>query len=333
MQPALSPYPGPSTREGRKTIAVKLQGGIGNQLFQYALAAHLGDTGAFEVCFVGDGFLHDPYGRKSVIHRLDPAAAIHTSTDLLTPDSRVLSESSWPGVLKTDALSTLLDQQQVDVCLLNGYWQDPSYISAAVLRNLRQIFANLGAMAGTTAANDMTARIARSPCAVAVHVRRNDYKHHGICRETYYIDSLRCVIAQLPQADIMVFSDEPNYTGHFLRQAGIPHQLVTTGDDLLDLKLMSECSLHVIANSTFSWWGAYLAKTRAVLYPLPWSVLHTPVANFFPPHWTGIEDAVSSVIEPVSFQMALAQFEISPHASASHGHGTAGPQEKTHEEF
>jgi hypothetical protein len=117
----------------------------------------------------------------------------------------------------------------------------------------------------------------------------------------------------------MVFSDEPNYTGHFLRQAGIPHQLVATGDDLLDLKLMSECQMQVIANSTFSWWAAYLATTRAVLYPLPWSALHTPVANFFPPHWTGIKDAVSSAIEPVSFQMALAQFEISPRAIASHG--------------
>jgi hypothetical protein len=152
-----------------------------------------------------------------------------------------------------------------------------------------------------------------------VHVRRNDYKHHGVCHENYYIDALRCVIAQVPQADIMVFSDEPNYTGHFLRQAGIQHQLVATGDDLLDLKLMSGCRIHLIANSTFSWWAAYLATSRAVIYPLPWSALHTPVANFFPPHWTGIEDAVSSAVEPVSFQLALTQLEISPQPTASLG--------------
>lgn len=310
MPQARSPNP--------KRIAIKLQGGIGNQLFQYALGVSLGEVGPFEVCFLGDGFAQDPYGRTSVIERLDPAARIRTSADLLTADSRVLQESHWPGLLDANALLALMNQQQVDTLLLDGYWQNPAYVNGAALTQLREGFARLGEVPASALAEGLAGQIASSPNAVAVHVRRNDYKHHGICRENYYIDSLRWLTAQVPSAEIMVFSDEPNYTGHFLRQAGIAHRLVATGNDLHDLKLMSQCKMHLIANSTYSWWGAYLACTRQVIYPLPWSALHSPPDNFFPAHWLGIENAVSSAIEPVGYQQALSHFDIPAVARYSH---------------
>ena len=310
MPQARSPNP--------KTIAVKLQGGIGNQLFQYALGVSLGEAGPFEVCFLGDSFAQDPYGRASVIERLDPAARISASADLLTANTRVLQEALWPGVLDAGALLALMNQQQVDTLLLDGYWQNPAYVNRSVLVQLRECFAKLGAAPASGLAAGVAGQLANSPDAVAVHIRRNDYKHHGICRENYYIDSLRWLIAQVPSAEILVFSDEPNYTGHFLRQAGIAHQLVATGDDLHDLKLMSQCKMHLIANSTYSWWGAYLACTRRVVYPLPWSALHNPPDNFFPAHWLGIDNAVSSAIEPVGYQQLLAPFDIPAVARYSH---------------
>jgi hypothetical protein len=176
-------------------------------------------------------------------------------------------------------------------------------------------------------------RIAQVESAVAIHVRRYDYKHHGICRENYYIDSLRWMVGHLPGCEFFVFSDEPNYTGHFLRDAGLRHHIVNCGDDLLDLLLMSECGVHLISNSTYSWWGARLANSRLTIYPQPWSALHNPATTFFPSHWISIADAVSSAIEPVSFVKALEHLQVPVMAPGSQAPSVNNRYGSAHEEF
>jgi hypothetical protein len=137
-------------------------------------------------------------------------------------------------------------------------------------------------------------------------VRRHDYKHHGLCREAYYTDSLRWIGQQIPESEIFVFSDEPNYTGHFLRQAGIAHHVVTSGDDLLDLLLIARCRLHILANSSYSWWGARLARSQGVMYPRPWSNIQAPAPALFPAHWWAIDDAVAFGHDTHSYTHQLA---------------------------
>lgn len=286
-------------------LVVKLQGGIGNQLFQLGLGDYLAQSSGHPVAYLIDAFAEDPYRRKNIVPRLFPEAPLVQLSDIAGPDCRILQESTLNGHLSAANLQHTLRTQCVLHCILDGYWQDRSYINDTFVNQIRS---RLYTHTRKTASEATLSLIARIQCAknpVAVHVRRHDYKHHGICQENYYIDTLRWTMEQVAHSEVIVFSDEPNYTGHFLRQAGIAHQMVATGDDLLDLYLMSHCKMHVIANSTYSWWGAQLAGNRLVFYPLPWSAVHKPVANFFPSHWIAIDGAVSSAIETLSYKAAL----------------------------
>ena len=137
---------------------------------------------------------------------------------------------------------------------------------------------------------------------MALHLRRHDYLHHGVAELHYYVDALQALREAEPArraAPVLVFSDEPNAVGHWLRGQGIAHHMVTSGDDLLDLHLLSRCGAHVIANSTWSWWGARLSPGygtgQPVIWPAAWSLVHEPALQLCPPHWIAVPGAVRPV--------------------------------------
>lgn len=291
-------------------LVVKLQGGIGNQFFQLCFGDYLqrGCTGP--VSYLTDAFGADPYGRKNIASRLFPDTPLLQMQDIAGHGCRLLQESMLTGHLAPGSLYAMLAAQHINHCLLDGYWQDIAYVSEGAFANINAGLSALASSATSAAFEKHKTRIAQAACAIAVHVRRHDYKHHGICRENYYVDTLHRLLEQAPRSEVMVFSDEPNYTGHFLRQHGIQPHIIATGDDLLDMYLMSRCHMHVISNSTYSWWGAMLAAKRIVVYPLPWSAVHAPSAGFFPAHWFGVDDAVSSAVDPMRFTETLTKLKI-----------------------
>lgn len=267
-----------------------LQGGIGNQLFQIAatikLAARLGLQPAFDI----GRYKIDAFGRKSVLDRVWPGAA---TIDLRGCDpARLRLVREIDGVLRPDALPAagwnLPDG--IDHLVLDGYWQDDRWLDDKLLAVLRKHLRTDFECHPEWAAQ--AAQMRNSACAVAVHVRRHDYQHHGLCIESYYLDSLRWIADSVPDLDVYVFTDEPNYTRYFLARAGIRPKLIATGDDLVDLYLMSQCTRLVISNSTYSWWGARLANASLVIWPAPWSAVHEPSPFLCPAHWHRLNDAV-----------------------------------------
>ncbi len=295
---------------GPAHLVIKLQGGIGNQLFQLAFGNYVQHGCSSPVSYISDAFATDPYGRKNIATCLFPNIPLVTMQDVIGLDCRLLRESALTDLLIPVNLQSMLVSQQIRQCLLDGYWQDLTYVSEIVTSNIKAAMCTWAEKADSAKFEDCRNRIARAPATIAVHVRRHDYKHHGICRENYYVDTLHRLLEQAPQSEIMIFSDEPNYTGHFLRQRGLHPNIIAAGDDLLDMYLMSRCDMHVISNSTYSWWGALLAGKLTVVYPLPWSTIHVPAANFFPPHWFGVDDAVSSAVDPMRFTKSLARLKI-----------------------
>lgn len=287
------------------SLVVKLQGGIGNQLFQLGFGDYLTKGFGHDVAYLTDAFATDPYRRANIVPQLFPEALLVQLPEIAGPGCRLLEESTLRGQLSLPNLRNLLNAEGINPCIFDGYWQDTRYISEAFVSQVCSGLLRHAQATGSIAAQNWANKIQRTINPIAVHVRRHDYKHHGICHEQYYVDALRWSLGQFAQSEAFVFSDEPNYTGHFLRNAGIAHHLVSTGDDLGDLYLMSQCKLHIIANSTYSWWGARLAGMCPALYPLPWSAIHTPTSHFFPAHWFSIEGAVSNSIEPISFSNAL----------------------------
>lgn len=99
---------------------------------------------------------------------------------------------------------------------------------------------------------------------VSIHVRRGDYVQHAAHFPPLTMPYISQAMAQFPDRKFLVFSDDIPWC-----QANIPGGEYPNGDELADLSLMASCSDHIIANSTFSWWGAYLGinPKRKIISP------------------------------------------------------------------
>ena len=119
--------------------------------------------------------------------------------------------------------------------------------------------------------------------AVSVHVRRGDYldneeAYGHICTEDYYRKAIDFVRNKYPQAVFFFFSNEPQWVRKWIEREyskDFSFEIIEGTDEAmgyLDLFLMSRCSHHIIANSSFSWWGAWLNpdKRKMVIAPSKW---------------------------------------------------------------
>lgn len=271
------------------TLVPRLQGGIGNQLFQLAFGCKLARITGSALAFDTQSFARDAYGRQSVLQRVAPQSRVVGAPELAGPGVRLLREADFPLPPSGDLPARYALPAGVTHLVLDGYWQDHRLVDEADVAALRQrLHDTLDAAVAPWAA-----RIRAAAQPVAVHVRRHDYRHHGLCSDAYYVDALRWLATRHGRADVFVFTDEPNATTHFLTAAGIPHTVVRSGDDLADLYLMSLCRRHVISNSSFSWWGARLAAGGGdVIAPEPWSRVHTPSPELLPPRWRRLPGAL-----------------------------------------
>lgn len=266
-------------------IYARLFGGLGNQLFQYAtaraLALRLG---------VGLGldrrYLHrDPAHLGYALNHFAIAAEIDP-VGLPPHKTRALAHGLWrmgfgrPRFLRERGLGINPAVMQAgDGTYLHGYFQSEGYFADAIA----QIRAELTIITPPSAENaDWLTRIAADGQAVSVHLRRGDYvtvakgsATHGTCDAAYYRGAL-AEIAQrsglVPRA--YVFSDDPAWARANL-DLGVETVVLGHNGPMQhyeDLRLMAACRHHVAANSTFSWWGAWLdpAVDKIVVAPSRW---------------------------------------------------------------
>ena len=129
---------------------------------------------------------------------------------------------------------------------------------------------------------------------VSLHVRRGDYalavEGNIVLPAGYYAKAISLVLERLPDATFYVFSDDIAFAREFLPRS-IRSVFVDHNDDFSsheDLRLMSSCQNHILANSTFSWWGAWLdARTsKVVIAPRHWLLTkQSYYADFMPREW------------------------------------------------
>jgi hypothetical protein len=181
---------------------------------------------------------------------------------------------------------------------LFGYFQSERYFSS-IAESLRSWFCPREPL-GDTAAAALKA-IAASRLPVSVHVRRGDYlnpgtlEHHGILGKPYYRDALTRLEAEIGQyAELFVFSDDAAAAGQVLDFVPKSRLVHVRGDPKLpweDMALMARCKHHVIANSSFSWWGAWLNRStdKVVVAPRAWfapaELSKRNTRDLFPPDW------------------------------------------------
>jgi hypothetical protein len=177
-------------------------------------------------------------------------------------------------------------------CYLVGYWQSEKYFQDAesVIRNdfmFRNPLSNRNA--------ELAEHIGKVN-GVSLHVRRGDYASnpkitamHGLCTLDYYRAAIQYVSERVAQPHFYVFSDDMAWAKANLK-VEFPCQYVEHNkgtESYNDMRLMSQCRHHIIANSSFSWWGAWLnpSTTKVVIAPKNWFAKQTDVSDLYPAGW------------------------------------------------
>lgn len=261
-------------------IIPRLLGGIGNQLFIYAAARRLAlINGAELVLDEVSGFTYDSYKRHYQLDHFNISCRKATAAERFEPFSRLRRKvfNHW-NQRKPFEQRAYLVQESIDfdprllyfkpqgTVYLEGYWQSEGYFKD-VADTIRQ---DLQIKPPTDADNLVMAKAIRSGTAVAVHVRFFDEPHAVAINNApgdYYSRAIAKMESIAPGARYFIFSDQPAAAR---ARIPLPDERVTLvqhnqGDAMAhaDLWLMSQCKHFIIANSTFSWWGAWLASNPA----------------------------------------------------------------------
>ena len=279
-------------------IRVKLYGGLGNQMFQYAAAAALAERRDTGVMLDLSWFSNEGQRARTVrpyelmIFKL-PARTYDSSSRFRKWQSR---RQKVPvirrGTSRFDP-SVLSAPRNV---YLDGYWQSEQYFLDATER----IRADFTFPAPTDDRNEeLLKKIEASPTAVSVHVRRGDYANdaktnafHGLMGVDYYRKACAVIKDAVGSPEFFVFSDDPAWCRGNLELDGATFVDWNTGRTAWeDMRLMSTCRHHVLANSSFSWWGAWLnpSEDKVVVAPRQWAVDPSfDTTDLVPDEWTRV---------------------------------------------
>jgi hypothetical protein len=287
-------------------IVVRLLGGLGNQMFQYAAGRRLAAVHGAEL--VLDRGWFDNEGRRAAAPRtyeLDRFGVPERTISLtqwklawLTGSSRaqrLLGRRRRRFTALREDGSFRVDRRVLDApddSILVGYWQSERYFED-VADAVRERFAFTSPLVGRAA--EVAAAIGAAE-SVGVHVRRGDYVNdphtnsfHGTLEPEYYARALDRLRERLGgELAAFVFSDDPEWA-----QSSLALPLETTfvdgvGDHHDELRLLSLCRHQVIANSSFSWWAAWLNANDAkrVIAPRRWFRDESiDTSDLVPPSW------------------------------------------------
>ena len=281
----------------------QLMGGLGNQLFQYAAARAL--SLKRDIPFKID--FDDPY--KFVKRELnlfpfnvDVQQAGWWELQKCKPKRRI-EKRLWMLVGKDPACRLYREKSDYrfdpgffscpDGAYISGFWQTEQYFSAIedIIRT------DLSFTMPPSEKNEAWLKLIGSCTAVSVHVRRGDVisvaktnKLYGTITPEYYENAMNKMAESFKHCVFFFFSDDIEWVMENIKTT-YPAYYVDANDDAHnyeDLRLMSSCKHHIIANSSFSWWGAWLNpdKQKKVIGPAKWvSTLNIADTDHIPPSW------------------------------------------------
>ena len=165
-----------------------------------------------------------------------------------------------------------------DSSYLKGYWQTEKYF----IKNKVNILRDLKIISHQNEKNKIISSKIANKTSVSLHIRRGDYisnsaynSTHGTCSLAYYTNAVNLLINKIGgNFKVFAFSDDPEWVSSNLKlPVGIYFVKNNSSEyNYEDLRLMSECDHNIIANSSFSWWGAWLNTNynKIVITPSKW---------------------------------------------------------------
>jgi hypothetical protein len=282
---------------------IKFLGGLGNQMFQYALYKTLqkkfpnvkADLHGYKNYPLHNGFelekifniklkktnkftkdLYNKHNRKWMYRKL---------RRLLNLKNAYQEEKSLfafdPSIL-TDTKSRYYW----------GYWQNLRYFDV-IADDLRIDFQFKNKLTG---ANQQTLSEIQQTESIAIHVRRGDYLKDpllgGLCGPDYYQQAINHMLSKVDSTQFFIFSDDITWCQKHLPLTQAKFISWNKGaESYIDMQLMSACQHNIIANSSFSWWAAWLNPnpSKIVVYPKKWvNDNQTLESMSTPENWTAL---------------------------------------------
>ncbi len=284
-------------------IRIVLRGRTGNNLFQYALGRALAEKHGVPLVLDASWFNSEGWAEVSHLLRLPIQAKVIRPFSLASRALRNYGGRHFWEFRRIPVLKEPLDDQSFDRrfrdapanCYLFGFFQSPLYfqeIESQLRCELNELLSN-----HVVLEKQLLSKLTE-PRSVAVHVRRQDYLYHSqlqVCDHPYYEKSMNQMRARLPGARFFVFSDDPVWCAREFNEADteVMDALPARPNPLHDLHLMSLASHHIIANSSYSWWAAWLGKKpdQQVIIPDRWFTegIIAPIKEKCLTHWRTVD--------------------------------------------
>ncbi len=298
-------------------ITVKIIGGLGNQMFQYALGRHLAILSNTELQLDTTEFKTYPHHKYSLQHfniienyatetDVEKFRAYDKKLSTLSPLTLKLLKKFWldkfylaqHGYIKEDQPTynpALVRSYRHDM-YFEGYWQTEKYFKAIedVIRKdftLKTPMGDLG--------KHVEEEIKNTAVPVCLHIRRGDFannpvqsKFHGVTPLEHYYEGIKIITAKYPNPHFFVFSDSIEWAKENLK-INYPATFVGQGPEknYEELVLMSKCKHHILSNSTFGWWGAWLGYNpdQMVIAPKRWFNKNVDLSDLMPESWIQLD--------------------------------------------
>lgn len=267
-------------------IIVNLKGGLGNQMFQYALGRALSLKNN-DILKLDTQSLSNAKELGNIYRPFD-LAAFSIYQDIATPEevkrlrypNGILSKIKELFVQKIVRPNTVIFNNKIlnltGNQYLDGYWQSPRYFDQ--IKNI--LLEDFTLRKLLSASGEILKKEILNTNAISLHVRRGDYvanpkvkRENGICSPEYYKSAVALIKKEVASPHFFIFSDDITWVKENL---SITDPVRYVEDTNLtapeELYLMSICQHNIIANSSFSWWGAWLNQNsnKIVVAPTPW---------------------------------------------------------------
>lgn len=235
-------------------------GRLSNQMFQYAALKGIASNKGYQYCIPPkEAFGADDWNVRNSDYNIYDVFDLENKNNLrFTSNQRIME--------RVHEFDKDLFDNCPDRADLFGYFQSEKYFKH-IENDIRDDFKFKPELFGQC--YDFISNTFKSE-VISIHIRRGDYvtnPNHPIQPIEYYTESLLEMPEGLP---VIVFSDDPKWCKEQPQFDSDRFLISENNSTDFDLCLMSQCQYHIIANSSYSWWGAWLAKSKKIIAPKNW---------------------------------------------------------------
>jgi len=273
---------------------IRIHGGLGNQMFQYALAIKLKHLFPNEKVLIDliqfKGYPWNPYELDKVFARTIPIASFSEVAELAPPFSEYTRCGKYANIIYNKLFGNrlriererkpfLFDESVLNKdgnCYYDGYWCNQGYFA-----DIRPQILDVFTFKLPLSEQNVRLKTEIENCnSVSIHVRRGDYllydEYKNICEKPYYINAIKYINEKVENPHFFVFSNDIQWCKDNLSDIMDNYTFSDNHEpknNYADMQLMSCCKHNIIAHSTFSWWAAWLNQNseKIVVAPDIWN--------------------------------------------------------------